>query len=201
MLPQEKIDQLAEAALRAEASEPSQPEFLSPEVAVPAPALATSTPCGLDSDLQAELEAREKRLKKKRALQSRTVTLLGVAALAGIGAWYHFSPSFHAQVDELVRNLRQSGKDVKTMGTITESYDKQLEKVAAHGNQLDQATRALGADPTQASADDPNFDKQARELTGEDPSATDRSKQLKEKFGGVRKFAGKANAADESTDP
>jgi hypothetical protein len=196
MIPQQKIDQLAEAALRAEASDPSLPESTESTVSPASPPL-----CGLDLDLQAELEAREKRLKKKRALQSRSVTLIGIAALAGVGAWYHFSPSFQAQVQELVRNVRQSGKDVKTIGTITESYDKQLEKVAAHGNQLDQATRSLGGDPTRASTDDPNFDKQARELTGEDGSATDRTKQLKEKFGGVQKLGGKAKPADESSEP
>lgn len=196
MIPQEKIDQLAEAALRAEASDPSLTESTEPAAPVASPPL-----CGLDLDLQAELEAREKRLKKKRALQSRSVTLVGIAAIAGVAAGYHFSPSFQAQVGELVRNVRQSGKDAQTLGTITESYDKQLEKVAAHGNQLDQATRSLGADPTQAGTDDPNFDKQARELTGEDPAATDRTKQLKEKFGDVQKLAGKAKAADESSEP
>ena len=193
MIPQEKIDRLAEAALRAEAEDPSPSEPVAPPANPPL--------CGLDLDLQAELEAREKRLKKKRALQSRSVTLVGVAAIAGLGAWYHFSPEFKAKVDGFVRNVRQSGEDVKSIGSMTEAYDKQLEKVAAHGSQLDQATRALGADPSQAGADDANFDKQARELTGEDPSATDRTKQLKEKFGGVQKLAGQAKPADESTEP
>lgn len=196
MIPQEKIDQLAEAVLRAEASDPSLSE--STESVAPA---ANPPLCGLDQNLQAELEAREKRLKNKRAWQSRSVTLVGIAAIAGVGAWYHFSPSFKAQVDELVQNVRQSGKDVKSLGTMTESYDKQLEKVAAHGNQLDQATRSLGSDPTQAGADDPNFDKQARELTGEDASSTDRTKELKEKFGDVQKLAGKAKPAEESSEP
>lgn len=196
MLPQEKINKLAEAALRAETSDPFFPE--SPEAVSqpPSPPL-----CGLDPNFQAEMDAREKRLKRKHTLQSRSVTWAALAAIAGVGAWYHFSPSFHAQVDELVRNVRQSGKDARTLGTITESYDKQLEKVAAHGSQLDQATQSLGGDPTQTGAGDANFDKQARELTGEDPSATDRTKQLKEKFGGVQKLAEKAKGANESTEP
>jgi len=195
MIPQEKIDQLAEAALRAEESESSLPD--SPAASPP----ANPPSLGLDSDFEAEMDAREKRLKNKRARQSRSVTLIGVAIIAGIGAGYQFSPSFKAKVDGLVRNVRQSGEDVKSLGTMTGSYDKQLEKVAAHGSQLDQATRSLGGDPSQATVDDPNFDKQARELTGEDASATDRAKQLKDKFGGVQKLAGKAKPSDESSEP
>jgi len=185
MIPQEKIDQLAEAALRAQASEssPASPESAGPPAG------------GLDSNFHIELEARERRLKKKRALQSRSVTWALFAVVAGGAASYHFSPSFKARVDGLMQNVRQSGKDVKTIGTITGSYDKQLEKVAAHGDQLDQATRSLGGDPAQTVAGDPNFDKQVMELTGENPSSTDRAGQLKEKFGGVQKLAGQKEDA------
>ncbi len=145
-----------------------------------------------DPEFNALIEERDARMKKKLFCQRMTVNLLIVAFFASTGTWYANSPTAQAEVKALIPAFRQSMKDVKMLGNILGTFDKQLEKIGTHGTAIDEATRSMGIDPTKVSAtDDLHMDKEMNEFTGGEGKTTNqRDAMLKENFGFVAKLAG-----------
>jgi hypothetical protein len=215
MTTQEKIEQLALAALRSApppASTPQPSTYMAPfekpkavglvEVAKPA---AESAPApevaeapaktfqhASDPELRAEIEERDARIARTRRIQSiaASVTLLG--ALAAGGTWFATSPSARANAAAIIPALRQSVDDVKMIGSLTEKYDEKLEKIAVRGDQIGDATRALGVDPDSLPDDvDPHMQAEMQQMMGgEGVTNVDRDQAFQQKFGIVGKLVG-----------
>ena len=229
MTTQEKIEQLALAALRSApppASAPQPSTYMAPfekpktmglvesakpaaetaPAAAPAPeaaeAPATTFQHASDPELRAEIDERDARIARIRRIQSiaASVTLLG--ALAAGGIWFATSPSARANAAAIIPALRQSVDDVKMIGSLTEQYDEKLEKIAVRGDQISDATRALGVDPDSLPDDvDPHMQAEMQQMMGgEGVTNVDRDRAFQQKFGIVGKLAGnrKAETAKEA---
>ncbi len=206
MTAQEKINQLATAALRAAPPAPVAPKpatymapFEKPKtvalVAVPEVAQApTAAPFKdeADPELRAQIDEREILLKKRHKRQSLAVTLGVFALLGSAGFWCYQSPKARAEIGALVPALRQSVDDLKMVGSITTKYDEQLDKIAVHGEHIDAATRAMGIDPASVSAEqNVGIESEMAKMMGEGgPTTGERDRALKEKFGVIGKLAG-----------
>ena len=157
-----------------------------------------------DPELGALIEERDARMKKKHSRQLRyaNLTLLGIVAFGGV--WYVCSTTAQTAVKNLIPAIRQSGNDVKMLGSILGQFDKSLQKVATRSSQIDEASRSIGADPNAVGAkDDPQMESEMNQLTGGEGGTTaGRDRALKEKFGFVAKVAGeKGELGQEKSTP
>jgi hypothetical protein len=233
MTAQEKINQLATAALRSGPPAPVAPKpatYMAPfekpktvalaEVPASAAPVASAEPAApaapaepaavpfkdeADPALRAQIEEREAFLQKRQQRKSLAVTFGLLALFAAGGTWCYTSPKARAEIGALVPALSQSVEDVKMLGSITKKYDEQLEKIAVRGDQIADATRAMGVDPDSVSpGSNAELDAEMAKMMGEDgPTTGQRDKALQDKFGFIGKLAGdKAKpAAAETTAP
>ncbi len=218
MTTQEKINQLTMAALSATPPSPTLPKpatftpapeklrELAVAAAIPeapanhAPALepavenAPAQPVEHQSDPEfiALMDARDLRMKKKLFRQRLCLNLGIFAFLVSTGIWYSNSAKAQAEVKALIPALRQSVNDVKLLGNILGVFDKQLEKVGTHKNEITAATKSMGVDPSKVSPDeDVHMEKEMNQLTrGQGKSTAQRDKMFTDKFGIVGKLVG-----------
>lgn len=224
MTTQEKINQLAMAAL---SSAPPSASLPKPATFTPAPeklkeptpvvgmpeVIATEAPLleiapvaapeatgeaapalqhQSDPGFSALIDESEARMKQKLFRQRLTVNLLILGLIASTITWYSNSATAQAEVKALIPALRESVRDVKMLGNILGTFDKQLQKIGTHGTAIDEATRSMGIDPTKvAASDDVNMEQEMNEFTrGEGKTTTQRDALFKDKFGVVAKLAG-----------
>jgi hypothetical protein len=208
---QEKIDQLASAALRSAPPAPVAPKpttYMAPfekpkTVAMVAASEPVAPPVAVevraapfkdeaDPELRAQIDDRAARLKKRHKRQSLAVTFAAVAILGSAAFWCYQSPEARAGIGALVPALRQSAEDVKMVGSITSQYDEQLGKISVHGEHVAEATRAIGVDP--ASVSDrgiaPGAAATEHGIGGEGGTTGERDRALRSKFGVAAKLAG-----------
>jgi hypothetical protein len=229
MTPQEKIQQLAMAALR---SAPSPTGVPKPSTFMAAPeklrAIPTAAPvepvakvesaapvatmpvteAGLQPEarpfkdegcpeLRAMIEERDEKKKTSQKRQSLVVTFSLLAMLAAAGGWFAVSPSAQAKVAKIVPLLNDSMRDVKTLANTKKNFDKQLEQVAARNNQINDATRTLGVDPTTvADGNGEEIDGAMKEMSGGQRTTTERNKDVQDKLGVVGKLLGNKSPGD-----
>lgn len=226
MTTQEKIEQLALAALRSApppATTPKPATYMAPfqkpktvalvEGAKPAAEAVPAEPAAerveaeapakslqhaSDPELRAEIEERDARIARSRRRQgiAASLTLLGV--LAAGGTWFATSPGARAHAAAIVPALRQSVDDVKMIGSLTEKYDEKLEQIAVRGDQIGEATRALGVDPASLPDDvDPHMQAEMEQMMGgEGVTNVERDQAFKQKFGVVGKLVGSRKAGE-----
>ena len=218
MTTQEKINQLTMAALSATPPSPSLPKpatftpapekLREPTMAVvipeaiakqadalePAVEDAPTQPVEHQSDPEfiALMDERDRRIKKKVFRQRLCMNLSLLAFLIGIGVWYSNSARAQAEVKALIPAFRQSVNDVKLLGNILGVFDKQLEKIGTHKDQISDATKSMGVDPSKVSPDDDeHMEKEMNQLTrGQGKSTAQRDKMFTDKFGIVGKLVG-----------
>ncbi|MGC4016332.1 MAG: hypothetical protein QM755_17680 [Luteolibacter sp.] len=144
-----------------------------------------------NAEFQAMIEAREQKIKTKRSRQSLVLTLLCLTALGSFGTWCVVSPTAKTKIAALKTAYEESKRDVKTLGSITKQYDKSLEKIAGHGDQISEATKAMGVNPAAADdGKDPGFEDEMRKFGGDNSRTTaDRNRDLQSKFGAIQKLA------------
>ena len=108
------------------------------------------------------------------------------------------APQAQATFEGIVMDIKSSKDDVKTLGSVMQSFDEQLEQVAVRGEQIDNATQQLGVDPSSVSeADDLHMETEMREMMGDEaPTPADRGRVLREKFGVVSTIAGRDGKFD-----
>ncbi len=224
MTTQDKINQLAQAALRSappSATAPKPATFMpsfeklrSPDFAAPgsrpaaapapapapepgkeAPAAAATAPAAFadtpDTEFRSMIETRDEKMLKKRSRTSLAISIAVLTLFAAGGTWLTVSPSGRSKMNTLVQALKQSGEDAKGMASMMGTYDKQLEQVSVQSARIDEAARALGADPTaDASAQDDEIAAAMKQMSGsEGPTSGERDQLLKQKFGVVAKVA------------
>jgi hypothetical protein len=177
MTPQEKIQQLAMAALRsapAPSGVPKPATFMAdaeklkaalpvtaavpaPQVAAvpaPAPPAVAVEPMPqpafkdeADPELRAMIESREKAMAKSLSRRSLAISFSVFGLLAAAGTWVAVSPTAQAKVARVVPLFQETVRDAKTIGTMTTQYDESLDKIGAHGKHIEDATQAMGGDP------------------------------------------------------
>lgn len=146
----------------------------------------------------------EKHIKRKRRHRRQAlVTFLLLFGTAGGGtAWFVSNPDRVTALKQTIAEIRSAG-DIKA---IIAKYQAALDKVAVRGQQIDDATRAMGVDPATAANDaDQGFDKEMREMMGEEggPTAAERNDKLRKSFGSVQETGSLlpgAKAPEKSTD-
>ncbi|WP_338289147.1 hypothetical protein [Luteolibacter sp. LG18] len=146
-----------------------------------------------NAEFQAMIDARDSKMRKKRSRQSLFITAMVLACLGSAGGWLTLTDAGKQKIAALKTSMQESGRDLKTIGTITKQYDKQLEKIAVHGDQITDATKAMGIDPSKVdNTKDPGMEEEMRQLSGEGARSTgDRNRDLQSKFGMVQKLAQK----------
>lgn len=176
---------LAQALAKAAAAAPAQPQPAAAEGVI-------KDAHQSDPDLKEMLDARDGKRVKREKRNNRAMSFALLAIFAAGGSWLTFSPTARAKVDTLVTAMKQSSKDVKSLGSIMGTYEKQLDKVAVQGARIDAAALALGVDPTaDTSAQDASIAAGMKDLTGEGggPTVMERDASLQKKFGIVQKLA------------
>lgn len=229
MTPQEKIQQLAMAALRSAPSPSGVPKpstfMAAPEklraiptaapvepVAKAEPAAAVATMPVTEAALQPEprafkdegcpelramIEERDEKKKTSQKRQSLVVTFSLLAMLAAAGGWFAVSPSAQAKVAKIVPLFNESMRDVKTLANTKKNFDKQLEQVAARNNQINDATRSMGVDPsTVAAGNGEEIDGAMKEMSGGQRTTSERNKDVQDKLGVVGKLLGNKSPGD-----
>ncbi|MEM1084208.1 MAG: hypothetical protein AAGI48_08800 [Verrucomicrobiota bacterium] len=122
-----------------------------------------------DPEFAALLEEREGRIEKKGKRARWAVNLLFLGLFGGSATAFAVSPELRGKFEKLVVAVQESAADVKMMSKGTENYDEALEQVAVRGDQIDNATRMMGVDPTSVDPnDDPNMMAEMNQLAGED---------------------------------
>jgi hypothetical protein len=154
---------------------------------------AVKDPVESDKDLVAMLDQRDEQKGKKLRRANRVLTFSILALFAASGAFVTFNPTAKRKVGTLVTAFQQSGKDLKSLTSIMDTYEDQLDKVAVQGSRIDAATMALGVDPnTDTSGQDAAIGAAMKDLSGGEgggPTVTERDAALKQKFGVVGKLA------------
>ena len=178
---------LPAAAPAPAAKAPENPVAATPEPAPAIPAPADEP----DTELRSMIESRDEQIIKKRSRTSLAVTCALLALVAGSGTWIAVSPTARSNAGALVSALKQGGRDMKGLASIMGTYDQQLEQVSVHGSRIDEASKALGADPAvELSSDDGGIEAAMKDMSGgEGPTTAERDELLKQKFGVVAKIA------------
>lgn len=162
----------------------------------------TQAGASLDVSINAELAAiMDEKVdgNKRRRRRSFLVTMLFFLGVAGaVAGWVVSNPDRFEALKMSLAEIKSLG-DVKGMAA---KYQKALDKVAVRGKQIDAATSSLGVDPTAVDENrDGGFDKEMKELMGEDGGKTtaERDKLLKEKFKSVQESGSLTGAKDGET--
>ncbi len=185
--------------------EPIEPVVM--EVPVPnkvEPLVEPLPNAGLDATTSAELGAlldAQIRRKARRHRRELVMTLAVCFGLTGGGfAWFIQSPSRVQAWNEAMGDIRSLG-DVKG---LVAKYQKALDRIATRSQQIDQASVAMGVDPTKVSNEDAYFSKETAEVMkveGVDIGA--RNKRLQDSLGDLVKHpdAGAAVSAAKPATP
>jgi hypothetical protein len=220
MTTQEKINDLAMAALREEPPEKpspvqlgtSSPALVNHEKPLPVSgsvaAMASEPPAGreIGNDLREVIDFRQAKIKRKRARTRLLVNFCLLSMVAGAASWVTLVPTGRQQLNTLVTAIRESKGDLKSLAGILGVYDKELAKVAVQSARVDAATRALGVDPTkEVTGSNLDLNAEMKRMAGGDaggPTSLERDQKVQEKYGIVSKLAGydpnKAKAAAQS---
>ena len=218
MTPQEKIQQLAMAALRSAPSPTGAPkpstfmadaeklraiptaapvEQAAPVAAAPAVVEVAPLPTPAFKDegcpeLRAMLEERDATKEASNKRKSLAVTCALLALLAAGGGWFAVSPSAQAKVARIVPLFKESMRDVKSLANTKKNFDQQLEKIAVRNDQIGDATKALGVDPNSVPEGNGEEIESAMKdmMGGEGRTVTERNKDVQDKLGVVGKLLG-----------
>ena len=173
-------------------------EAILPDPAAAAPALepVEQTPevPALDREKADELGALlDEKIRKTARKRRRSVLITAIVLLGSTGgsvAWFVQSPARIEALTSAIQEIRSVG-DVKS---IVAEFQKALDKIAARSQQIDQATAAMGIDPSTVTDEDPNMDAEMREMMGggEGKTVGERNRALQAAFGDRAKEAGGA---------
>ena len=211
MTDQEKLQKLFDAALRdsspvekaptrvvpmASAALPATPTSAEKPVAptvepdtAPQP-VATTEPI-LDKaaaeELGALLDEQIRRKKRQRRRESLVAALVLLGITGGGSAWFVQSPERVQALLSAISEIRSVG-DVKSM---VAKYQDALNRISARGQQIDQATKAMGITSNGKDEEDPYFDAEMKQMMGgEGKTMGDRAKGMQKAFGDMQKEHG-----------
>lgn len=190
----------AQVVEQVSAPEPSpDPVAQAPVVQNLEPLVQPMPNAGLDEATSAELGALlDAQIKRKARQRKRelVVTLLVCFGLTGGGyGWFIQSPNRVQAFNDAIKEIRSVG-DIKG---LVAKYQKALDRIAARSKQIDEATIAMGGDPTLETTEDPYFTAETEKLTGEKmKSLGERNKRLEATLGKLAKKPGVAEKVAEA---
>ncbi|HEY1120529.1 MAG TPA: hypothetical protein VGE67_02980 [Haloferula sp.] len=142
-------------------------------------------------ELRAMIEERDAVKAKSQKRTSLAVTLSLLALLGSAGGWFAVNPEAQAKAAKIVPIFKESLRDVKTLANTKENFDKQLEKIAVHGDQIGDATRAMGVNPDEVpEGNSAEIDDAMKSMSGGQRTTTERNKDVQDKLGIVGKLLG-----------
>ena len=145
----------------------------------------SSLESGLSEELGAILDAKIARTKRQRRRGLVITILVLLALVGGATGWIVTNPERYNAMKGVLAEIKSVG-DIKGM---VEKYQKALDNIGERGRQIDDASSALGVDPTTVDEHaDGGFDKEMKDMMGEDggPTAASRNAKLQEKFKDVQ---------------
>jgi len=141
--------------------------------------------------------------RKKRAARRATLCtlLFFLGTTGGFSAWFVQNPDRVQAFKDAMRDIRSVG-DIQSM---VAKYDAALERIEVRSKQIDQASIAMGIDPTKVSeSEDPYMDAEMKQMMGSEGekggkkarTVGQRNSMLKEKFGHMEKDHAPAQAKE-----
>ncbi len=150
----------------------SSEEDASPEVVLDEKAVAA-----LDENVNAEFEQlTDKKIAKAKAKRSRDRLMLYVlliGSVVGGGGWLMKNPDKMESIKNILVEIRSTIDPTAAAG----KYDKSLEKIAGRGDQLGDASSALGGKETEG--EDQSLGNEMKQLSGEDSTGLSTSEKQK----------------------
>ena len=139
---------------------------------------------GLDEETSTELgKMLDEQLERvsRRRRRELVVTLLVVVGTVGGGfGWFVSSPARVSAFKAAMSDIRSAG-DIKGM---MDKYQVALDKVGSRGGDLDEASMAMGVDPSKVVDEDPYLEAETEAFTGEEGTGVGtRNRKFQEKFG------------------
>jgi hypothetical protein len=114
------------------------------------------------------------------------VWLVTLGTGGGMAA-YHSNPGFRAKFDSLAQ--RYSPTEGKSLAEkLADPYKESMAHIEARGLSLEEASKAMGADPTRKATpeEEARFEAELAGMSGEESNvAVARNRRMKEKFGGA----------------
>lgn len=167
---------------------PSSPE---PVAVVEKAPVVLPSQAGLDDKTSTELGTLldEQRTRLTRKRRRDTLIVLGVIlGLSGGGfGWFVQDPQRVQAFKDAIRDIRSIG-DVRSM---VAKYRESLDRVAVRGQQIEQATNAMGVVKTAADEEDPYFEEEMKDMMGGEGKAVgQRNKNMADNFGHMQKEHG-----------
>lgn len=158
----------------------------------------SSLDMGISAELGAIMDAKIVREKRKRRRSLIFMLLFFVGITGGAAGWVVSNPARFAEMKKVVAEIRSVG-DIEGM---VAKYQKALDKVAVRSEQIDAATVSMGVDPASAAdMEDQGFDKEMRDMMGEDggPTSASRNAKLQGEFKHVQESGSLMKGADEKS--
>jgi hypothetical protein len=180
-----------------------------PIAAAPEPAVVQAAPQGEDelaepcaaptmgavlddaasAELGALLDEQIRRKKRQHRIESLVAAVVFFSLTGGGFAWFVQSPERVQAFTSAMREIRSVG-DVKS---LVAKYQAALERISTRGQQIDQASAAMGAVVTAEDERDPYLDAEMKSMMGgKGKTIGERGKQMKEAFGDMEREHGQA---------
>lgn len=170
------------------------PMETAPAASTGAPTMAAVLNDAASTELAALLDEQNKRKSRKRRMEALVAALVLLGLTGGGSAWFVQDPARVQAFKEAMRDIRSVG-DVKS---LVAKYQKALDRVAARGKQIDQASAAMGVKKSAADEKDPFMEEEMKKMMGgKGKTIGERNRALAENFGHMAKENGglvKANA-------
>lgn len=157
----------------------------------------SSLDSGISAELGAIMDAKVARTKRKRRRSLVFTVIFFTGITGGATGWVVTNPERFDAMKKVVAEIKSVG-DIQGM---VAKYQKALDRVAVRGEQINAATVAMGVDPASAEGmEDQGFDKEMRDMMGEDggPTAASRNTKLTEKFKHVQEGGGLIKGSDDT---
>lgn len=167
------------------ASVPAAPESPSQSVA--------ETPV-LDKDAAEELGAlldeQVRRRRRKHRIESMVAAVALIGLTGGSAGWFVQSPERVQAILTVIAEIRSVG-DVKSM---VAKFEAALKRISARGQQIDQASSAMGVKPSEKDEKDAYFDSEMKQMMGgEGKTAGDHAGHMQQAFGEMQEKHGSSS--------
>ena len=174
------------AAVPAESPAPAAPVAVAVAPMPAVPALDAVAAAELGNLLDEQLL----RKKRRRRIEALVTACVFFGSIAGGTIWFVQDGARVQAFKEAMRDIRSVG-DVKS---LVAKYQDALDRVAARGRQIDQATAAMGVKPSAGDDEDPYFEAETKAMMGAEGGKTvgERNRLLQQNFAHMEKENGGA---------
>jgi hypothetical protein len=175
----------------ASASAPAEPETPS-QPAAEAPVLDKEAA----EELGTLLDEQVRRRRRKHRIESMVAAVTLIGLTGGSAGWFVQSPERMQALLSVIAEIRSVG-DVQSM---VAKYEAALKRISARGQQIDQASSAMGVKPGEKDEKDAYFDTEMKQMMGgEGKTAGERAGHMRQAFGKMQEKHAKSSEHVAST--